>query len=425
MIPSRSFIERESVKDLPLIAVRDMLKPLIINRPCFFDQSPGGECLRAFLNAMDKNEWEPVVYASDRTPLVRLVQDNVKLVHEKRYIQYIAAAIRRVLVPDLTWLPGYEWWSWGKDTVNSIIKDFKSGTVSPDFIHSVAYPVASHWVALKVKKATGLPWVMQFYDPWADNPYRPFRTKWLKKRDWVMERECVEAADLIIHNNQSIVNLWKERYGEEIGKKIVALPLTVPMPSTEVVENKHKRGELLTISHIGNFMLNRTSQPFIRAISVLISRHPEYKVKLKVNYIGMVTDPEKELIKMNGLSDVFNLTGSISADACMEYYKNTDLFLAVDGVNKDNLFFPSKILKYLYFRRPILGITPIGSVLDGELQQSGHTSIDNSDIESIVEYLERAMADYESLMNFNHDYWKRFEPTSVVEQYKELVSRFK
>ena len=191
-----------------------MLKPLIINRPCYFDQSPGGECLRAFIMAMDRDEWAPIVYASDRAPLVELVPENVNLVHEIRKIQYIAAAIRRLLLPDLTWLPGYEWWSWGKATVKDIINDISSGAIKPDYIHSVAFPVASHWAALKVKKATGLPWVMQFYDPWADNPYRPFKSKWLKKRDWAMERECVEAADLIIHNNEAIAQLWRERYGE-------------------------------------------------------------------------------------------------------------------------------------------------------------------------------------------------------------------
>ena len=400
-----------------------MLRPLIVNRGYQFDQSPGGECLRAFLSAMDKGKWDSMVYASDRPPLVEPMPGYVKLVHEKRMVRYIAGVIRRVLLPDLTWLPGYEWWSWGKATVNEVVNDITSGSVKPDYIHSVAFPVASHWAALKVKKATGLPWVMQFYDPWADNPYRPFKTKWLKKRDWAMEREAVEAADLIIHNNEAIAQLWRERYGDEIGKKIAVLPLTVPMPDTAVEENTHKSGDTLTVSHIGNFMLNRTSQPFIRAVAVLLDRHSEYREKLRINYIGMVTEPEKELIKMNGLSEVFNLTGSISAEACVEYYKKSDLFLAIDGVNKDNLFLPSKILKYLYFRRPILGITPKGSVLDGELRRSGHTSIANSDMESIVEYLERAMTDYDSLLRFNHDYWHRFEPRNVVDAYGDLVER--
>ena len=92
-------------------------------------------------------------------------------------------------------------------------------------------------------------------------------------------------------------------------------------------------------------------------------------------------------------------------------------------VNKDNLFFPSKILKYLYFRRPILGITPKGSVLDCELKQAGHISLHNSDLDGIVDYLERAIFNYESLIGFNQEYWHKFEPKNVVSLYEELVLR--
>ena len=398
-----------------------MLRPLFINRACVADNSPGGECLRAFLSALNPDVWKLTAYGSDRTPLVNIQPEYVHLTHEKRYVQYVAAAIRRVL-PDLTFLPGYEWWSWGKTCKNQILKDIKKGAQF-DFIHSVSFPCASHTAALQVKKETGLPWIAQFYDPWADNPYRRFKTEWLKKKDWAMERECVESADLIIHDNQSIVNLWKDRYGEELGKKIVVLPLTVPLPEVEVNSNTHKSGDCLTISHIGNFMLNRTSQPFIRAVTELFRRHPDFKGKLRVNYIGRVTDPEKELIKANGLADVFNLTGPISVDSCLEYYKSSDLFLAIDGVNKDNLFFPSKILKYLYFRRPILGITPRGSVLENELHNASHVSIENWDVEGIISYLEQAMDDYESLLEFDVDYWLRFKPENVAAQYKILVNR--
>lgn len=398
-----------------------MIKPLFINRPCYFDHSAGGECLRAFLKEMSGNKWSPVIYASDRAPLVGGVPKFAVLTHEKRYYRYMAAVIRRCLVPDLTWLPGFEWWSWGKGCAKQIIHDIRKKEIKPDYIHSICFPVASHWAALKVKQKTGLPWVMQFYDPWAENPYRPFKTQWFKKKDWAMERDAVEAADLIIHDNEAIAAQWRERYGEEIGKKIIVLPLTVPLPSVSVRENTHKSGDVLTISHIGNFMLNRTSQPFIKAVASLIRKSPEYRDKLRVNYIGQVTEPEKELIKELSLTDIFNLTGSISADACVNYYKKTDLFLAVDGVNKDNLFFPSKILKYYYFRRPILGITPEGSVLDCELHKSNHTSIRNSDVDGISDYLERALNNYETLLDFDASYWHRFEPKNVVEEYESII----
>lgn len=399
-----------------------MLKPLIINRPYLF-KSSGGECLRTFVRALDRKMYVPTIYASDGLPCVNSDEDIVILTKEHKIVRYIAAAIRRILIPDLTFLPGHEWYSWGIGAKRRILNDIRKGAKF-DYIHSVSFPCASHKVALEIKKKTGLPWVMQLYDPWADNPYRPFKTKHLKALDWKQERECAEYSDLIIHDNEAIADLWRQRYGKEIAQKIVVLPLTIPIPNVDVHNNIQNNGKKITISHIGNFMLNRTSQPFIFALSNMLNKHPEYREKIKVNYIGVVTDTEKDLIQFKGLEDVFNLTGSISAEECVVYYQQSDIFLAVDGVNKDNLFFPSKILKYFYFRKPILGITPQGSVLDLELKASGHTSIDNNDLTSIEEYLIRAITNYETFVEFDYDYWQRFQPTNVVDQYTKIIKEY-
>lgn len=398
-----------------------MLKPLIINRDYLFAHSPNGECLRSFMGGMSKDEWQPLIYGSDKQPLVSFSGYGYRLTHEKRYVQYLAALVRRVLIPDLTWLPGYEWSAWGKGAANRIIKDINSGEVTPDYIHSISYPVASHWAALKVKRATGLPWVMQLYDPWADNPYRPFRTEYFKKKDWEMEATAVKEADLIIHTNEKIANLWRERYSEDVSKKIIVLPLTTPIPSVSVSPITHKSTEPLVISHIGNFMLNRRAEPFIRALSKLLTIHPEYRAKIKVNFIGTVPDEDKKLIEENNLGNIIKLHGTLPIDKCEVFYKDSDLFLVVDGINPNNIFFPSKILKYFYFQRPVLGISPSGSVLDGELKASGHCCFDNQSIDEITEYLNTAITDYEKLCGFNTDYWKKFEASSVVDRYKGYV----
>lgn len=402
---------------------KNMLKPLIINRCYLFDQSPGGECLRTFVKSLNKDQYTPVIYASDRSPHVRDDGENVKLTKEYRIVRYLAAVVRRILIPDLTFLPGYEWYSWGIGAKRRILKDIQRGAEF-DYLHSVSFPCASHKVALEIKKKTGLPWVMQLYDPWADNPYRPFKTTFFKDIDWKQERECVENADLIIHDNQQIADLWSHRYGADIAKKIVVLPLTIPLPNVQIIKKKQRCNEKLIISHIGNLMLNRTSQPFILAVSNLLNKYPEYRKKLIINYVGAVTQLDIELINYNGLNDIFNLIGSVSAEECVKYYEQSDIFLAIDGVNKDNLFFPSKILKYLFFRRPILGITPNGSVLDFELRQSGHVSVANTDLQSIEKYLEKAIIDYDSLLSFNYSYWQKFQPSNIVEQYTSMINRY-
>ncbi|WP_294743639.1 glycosyltransferase [uncultured Prevotella sp.] len=397
------------------------MKPLFVSREFLVDKSPTGECLRSFVNELRKNAWNPKVYCSDIQPQKNnRVLINEKIVHESIFPKYLAAAIRRLLIPDLTWLPGYEWWSWGKRCKNQILQDIRNGERF-DYLHTVSFPCACHTVGLKIKCETNLPWIAQFYDPWADNPYRPFKTAFFKKIDWELEREVAENADLIIHTNEPIAQLWRERYGDSIAKKIVVLPLTASLPSVPVVEPKHKDDELLTISHIGNFMLNRTSIPFIKAVLMLFKEYPYVKTKLKINYIGQVTDKEKELIRNYGLADNFNLTGPIPPEECEPFYQQTDVFLAIDGVNKNNIFFPSKILKYFYYQKPILGITPTGSVLDEELRTAGHAVFNNEDVNSIKEYLYKLVTDYSSIA-YDRDYWKRFTPITVVNEYYSLVN---
>lgn len=396
-----------------------MLKPLIINRYYLFKHSPVGECLRSFVGGMPKEEWAPTVYCSDMKPLLDIRGIHEIVTHEYVFVKYVAAAIRRIL-PDLTFLPGYEWQSWGKGVVKRILKDIKKGSEF-DYIHSISFPCASHTVALELKRKTGLPWVMQFYDPWADNPYRRFKTKYFKDKDWAMERTAVEEADLIIHDNEVIADLWRKRYGSRIANKIVVLPLTVPLPQIEQTPAKYSGKEPMVLSHIGNFMLNRRALPFIVSVVELFKKHPDVRSQLKVKFIGTVTSEDKELIRSNGLNDIFELLGTLPAAECEKYYQQTDMFLAVDGVNPDNLFFPSKILKYFYFQRPILGITPNGSVMYNELSRSGHAVFNNEETDAISDYLYKAITDYCSILNFDATYWKTFEPSLVLQRYKSFI----
>ena len=168
-------------------------------------------------------------------------------------------------------------------------------------------------------------------------------------------------------------------------------------------------------------MLNRRAEPFVKALAKLLVLHPEYRSQIKVNFVGTVPDEDKRLIEEENLSDIIKLHGTLPIELCEPFYKESDLFLVIDGINPNNIFFPSKILKYFYFQRPILGISPKGSVLEGELNASHHNCYDNRDINGIAECLNTAMTDYSALCNFNANYWKKFEPSAVVDCYRDAV----
>ena len=77
-----------------------------------------------------------------------------------------------------------------------------------DVLVSFAQPFSDHLVGLRVRRATGLPWVAHFSDPWADSPYATTRQRAIWRR---MEARVVreaaglvfvtaEAADLVMAN---------------------------------------------------------------------------------------------------------------------------------------------------------------------------------------------------------------------------------
>jgi hypothetical protein len=237
-----------------------------------------------------------------------------------------------------------------------------------------------------------------------------------------MEQNVVENADLIIHTNYVITDLWEKRYGEGLANKLVVHPLPLHLPTMQIKNRKHTNNDILTISHIGNFMLNRTSEVFIKAVAILLKEHIELKSKIKVNYIGKITKGEKKLISDLKLDNIFNLLGTIPNAECFAYYQESDLFLAIDGVNDVNLFFPSKILKYYFYQKPILGITPENSALDYELKKSGHVSLRNDNVNGIVNYLYKAITDYNHYLDFDKNYWKRFSVGNVIDLYKKAVT---
>src|SRR6185369_8897538 len=66
-----------------------------------------------------------------------------------------------------------------------------------DVLVSFAQPWSDHLIGLRVHRATGLPWVAHFSDPWVDSPY--LRGQPWQRRLWSrMERDVIQTAGAIV-----------------------------------------------------------------------------------------------------------------------------------------------------------------------------------------------------------------------------------
>ena len=403
------------------------MKPLVISRSYLLEKSATGQIQRFYWEYLNNQGYSPTIICSKVNKKEKTKEHlncSVIPTFDSKVIKQFFRILKHIVFSDVDKIPDSLYYSWAKI---SAIRRAKKEVLKEnyDYIESVQLPGSSHLVALEAKKVSGLPWIASFYDPWYDNPLRPIKRKSLKDKDKKLEALVANNADAIIHTNQAIYNEWVERYGEAIKEKMYILPLVFNPPKREHENmgiNKKLKSKFI-ISHIGTLYLDRTSVDFLIALQLLLEKHPDLEDRIVINYVGSITPQDKDFINSNKLEKMVNLKGFLSESECNKYYEESDLFLAIDAKTARTIFFPSKIMKYFYYGKPILGLTPSGSALQYELDKSHNYVFENEDTESIADFLYQAITDRNFLRGYDMDYWKYFTMESVFPKYVNIVER--
>jgi glycosyltransferase involved in cell wall biosynthesis len=225
-----------------------------------------------------------------------------------------------------------------------------------DVLVSFAQPWSDHLIGLRVHRATGLPWVAHFSDPWTDNPY--LRGRGWQRRLWErMEADVVRAADALVFVNAHTADRVMRKYPDEWRRKAHVvphgfdsdeLPPSAPAP----------RDARLTLVYTGRFYEGvRTPEPLLRALAVLAGRRPLAR-ELRVVFAGTPVPSHRRLASALGLDDCVEFTGRLSFVESARLAAAADVLLVIDAPADDSLFLPSKLVDYLPAGKPILGLTP-------------------------------------------------------------------
>lgn len=344
------------------------------------------------------------------------------IIRERKIWRYIFGIIG-LFFPDILNMPDYHLWTCGKRMEKTIRNYLKSSKV--DYIHSFSFECSCHIVAYNIHKDYMIPWIATFFDSWSDEPSRKFVTSYFRKSDQQMEKLIANNATVIVHNNTGISNVWARRYGEEISNKMVVIPLNINFNRLSKSQLETDNKERLTVSHIGTFYKHRDASVFINAVQLFCEKYPKLRERLQICFIGTVMGSDIENIKRSGLSDMFKILGRLPVEKCEKYYMSSDVFLSTAGLEFERITFPSKIIKYLFYGKPILGITPSDTVLCTELRNAGHSCFVPGDVNGIADFFYKAITDYQSICNFDTDYWRRFSVEKVGVQYLNIIQQLR
>ena len=225
-----------------------------------------------------------------------------------------------------------------------------------DVLVSFAQPWSDHLVGLRVQRATGLPWVAHFSDPWTDSPY--LRGRGWQRRIWQrMEADVVRYADALVFVNQQTADRVMGKYPDEWRRKAHVVPhgydctdLAPPGPRTPSAR--------LSLVYTGRFYESvRTPEPMLRALAAL-GRRRSLAGELHVSFVGTPVASHRRVATALGLDNIVEFTGRVPFADSSRRAGAADVVVVIDAPAEESLFLPSKLIDYLPSGRPILALTP-------------------------------------------------------------------
>jgi len=263
----------------------------------------------------------------------------------------------------------------------AIIKQIKS-RIKIDLILSFSTPFSDHLLALNAKRILpNVPWLGFFSDPIEEDSFlkNNIERYFLK----YIEKKIVANADKIICPSYKMVKVLNGRYHFQKANYI-------PHMFTNYREMKEVRGFFnapVIFRHIGGLYGERSPKCILEALNTI-----EGSSLVENNYIfefiGNVESKYKKMINNYAKQNPkVRYISSVSLEKAEKLAIESDCLVVIDVNIKNSSFFPSKIVEYFSFRKPILGITTKNSEVERVLLLTGHKVAYFEDKDSIVKSL--------------------------------------
>jgi hypothetical protein len=149
----------------------------------------------------------------------------------------------------------------------------------PDVIFSSSYAYSAHMVALAVNKLTGVPWVADFRDEWANNPFATNRPEFLSHLDAAGERAVTANAARTV-----VVADWFRLEGDSSAEPI---EITNGIDEDDLVDLPPavaRKGDRFRLSYVGTMYGPQDCGPVLAALTRLVQagRVDPQRVELRV-----------------------------------------------------------------------------------------------------------------------------------------------
>ena len=249
-----------------------------------------------------------------------------------------------------------------------------------------AQPWSDHLVGLRLRQAERLPWVAHFSDPWVDSPHA-VGPQWQRRVSRDMERAVIEQADAVVFVTSETADLVMRKYPGAWRRKVAVVPHGFDPRTIDGGTTTRPPGPMRLV-YTGRFYHGlRTPSALLRALASL-HRQKSLAGTIELVFMGPGVDAFRRDAAALRIDDLVRFEPRRPRDDAARVAADADVLVVIDAPSvAPSVFLPSKLVDYLAFRKPILGLTPTPGASAGLLTRLGFPAVAPDDEGAIAKTL--------------------------------------
>lgn len=221
-----------------------------------------------------------------------------------------------------------------------------------DVIVTTGPPHSMHLIGLKLSRATGVPWVADFRDPWTKMFYFKHLqlSKWAFRKHRKQEREVLDGATRVI----AVSPLVQKEFQDMTGTPV---ELITNGFDPEDFEQPLERDSYFNITHTGLFAADGNPDTLWEVLAEKCAEDMEFRDALRIRLSGKTDIQIIESVRKAGLgAHLVDLGYREHQIAVREQMNASMLILPLRKEPEYRATLPGKLFEYLAALRPVLGI---------------------------------------------------------------------
>jgi glycosyltransferase involved in cell wall biosynthesis len=230
----------------------------------------------------------------------------------------------------------------------------------------VIFATGSPWSGLiagyLISKSTGKPLIIDFRDPWLNNPFHQSKGKLLDSWTKALEQRIVKHAAAVSLNTEPLKNEFLRRYLYLPPQKFFVMPNGYDSTDFEQIsaEPRQEDDSSMVLCHAGFLYGVRDPAALLDAIRIINSEQADQAGKCKLVF-RQIGDVQLAYSLDNRYADLVEngsliLDAARSYQACLSSLKSADIVVNIQPATQSQI--PSKLYDYLAINKPIVSLTP-------------------------------------------------------------------